>query len=81
MAEIGREQLHLHEPPLGFKVLEKIGWRDVQPRDICPPDELEKLYSLYSDLRGDRYSFDRDSESWRNNPGWWKQIIHTNGKV
>lgn len=74
MIEIKRE-LHLHRPGIIARFMEQLGIRDVTPKDLCPPDELEKLYSLYPDLRGDTRSFDKRSETWRDNPGWWKNLL------
>lgn len=68
----------VHKPSLFKRGLAKLGW-DVTPEDICPPKKLELLYSLYPFLRGDWTAIgvgdDGNCQSWKNNPGWWKEVL------
>lgn len=72
MQEMG---FRLHRPLLMWRILERLGLRDVSPEDICPLTEIERLYQTYPDLRGDTTAIgpgdDGDCQTWRNNPGWW----------
>lgn len=69
-------ELHLHKPNPIITTLERLHVYEIQPKDICPENELASLYSQFPDLAGDRDSFDRDSQSWKNNPGWWKRLTY-----
>ena len=70
----------LHSPAPFKQLLEKIHLREIRPADICPPNELERLYQTYPDLLGDRSTFDDRLDpghcpSWKDNPGWWKNFL------
>lgn len=76
------EILQLHSPTRILRTLEALHFREIKPFDICPPNQLSILYELYPDLMGDFRSFDEGlggrCQSWRDYPGWWRQLI---GKV
>lgn len=69
----------LHQPNPIFRTLEKFHIRDVRPGDICPAQELPVLYEKFPYLLGDQYEIDAGMggrcQSWRDNPGWWKNFI------
>lgn len=80
-----RERLNLRPPSRIKQTLEKLGLREVNPADITSDREsLEKLYQLYPDLIGDRTAIgpgdDGHCQSWRKDPGWWKELTQKKAK-
>lgn len=71
--------IRLHSPSTVRQWLEALGFREVSPADICPPQFLEQLYQKYPDLRGDQTAIgpgdDGPCQSWRDHPGWWKEVL------
>lgn len=79
MERFRTNQIRLHALSWGKQWLEKVGLREVRPEDICPPQFLEQLYQKYPDLLGDATAIgpsdDDRCQSWRDHPGWWKEVL------
>lgn len=77
-AEVASQRLDLHPPYLLLRVLERFGW-EIEPKHICQTGQVEQLCDKYPDLWGDRTAIgpsdDAKCQSWRDNPGWWREIV------
>ena len=79
--ELG-QSLGLHPPGRVARVLEAVGLREVEPRDVC--GQVEELVRVYPGLRGDqgavgRSDFEGACQSYRHNPGWWRDLLQEHG--
>jgi hypothetical protein len=71
---------NLRRPSIIKQVLAGTGLREITPGDISPNREtLDRLYENHPDLTGGRtaigYGDEGKCQSWRGNPGWWKDFI------
>ncbi len=71
--------LSLHLPSKPKIWLERLMLREINPADICA--DLDSLFKIYPELAGDKSAigesdFYGDCQSWKNNPGWWKDLLH-----
>jgi hypothetical protein len=74
------ESLELRPPSRIKRALERAGLREIAPDDISPNRRtLNQLYKNYPDLAGDRtaigYGDEGRCQSWRDCPGWWKELV------
>lgn len=71
--------LGLHQPNIIYQALERLGVREINPKDLCRGTRmLDKLYALHPGLRGDTTSLGYANglfEGSDNSRGWWRQIV------
>lgn len=76
--KVASQRLNLHPPSLALRILERFGW-DIEPKDICSQGQVEQLCNKYPDLWGDWTAIgpgdDGSCQTWRDNPGWWREVI------
>lgn len=77
------EKLNLKPPSILRRVFEKAGV-GIAPWHLCKDGgTLETLYKKFPGLAGDGTAIgpgdDGNCQSWRNNPGWWIELIKKHG--
>lgn len=73
------QELGLHRPAIWKRILELFRLREITPVDICPRQNLGKLYATYPDIAGDGTAIglgdDGSCQSWRGHRKWYESLL------